>query len=78
MPSQADDINLRFGQVVRQYRGQAGLSQEELADAAGLHRTYVSLLERGLRNPSLHVILMLAGALGVSAVQLLADIEQQR
>ena len=75
MLSQTDHLSLRFGQVVRHYRGLAGMSQEELADAAGLHRTYVSLLERGRRNPSLHVINTLAMALGISVVQLISDIE---
>lgn len=78
MPSQIDDLNLRFGQVVRHYRGLAGLSQEDLADAAGLHRTYVSLLERGQRNPSLYVILTLAAALGIPAFKLVAEIESKK
>lgn len=60
---------------MRHYRGLVGMSQEVLADAAGLHRTYVSLLERGRRNPSLHVIIALAAALGISVAQLVSDIE---
>lgn len=52
----------------------AGLSQEELAASAGLHRTYVSLLERGKRNPSLQVILALAGSLGIPATKLIESV----
>lgn len=49
-------LQRRFGRVVRAHREQAGISQEALAFKAGLHRTYVSMLERGVRNPTLMVI----------------------
>jgi transcriptional regulator with XRE-family HTH domain len=49
------------------------LSQEELAERAGLHRTYVSSLERGQRNVGLDNIHALARALGVSAAELLSE-----
>ncbi len=52
-------------------RQSAGWSQEELADEAELHRTYVSDLERGTRNPSILVIERLTAALGVPAGDLL-------
>jgi transcriptional regulator with XRE-family HTH domain len=71
-----DKLSLKFGQIIRRHRLRIGLSQEELADVAGLHRTYVSLLERGLRNPSLSVIVTLAAALKTTAVQLVSDIEK--
>jgi transcriptional regulator with XRE-family HTH domain len=56
-----------FGGRLRALRRQAGLSQEELADRAGLHRTYVSSVERGRRNISLATIHSLADALGIEA-----------
>ena len=65
----------RFGQVIRQRRLKLGLSQEAFANQAGLHRTYVSLLERGERNPSLAVIEVLSTALGASMHELLGDVE---
>jgi len=65
----------QLGLVVRKHRLAAGLSQEALADRAGLHRTYVSLLERGLRNPSIDALTALAGVLGVRASLLLAEAE---
>ena len=56
---------LAFGRRVRSIREAAGLSQEALAEKAGLHRTYISSLERGHRNVGLDNILRLAVALGV-------------
>ncbi|TDE95175.1 XRE family transcriptional regulator [Occultella glacieicola] len=62
-----------FGDRIRELRHAAGLSQEELAEASGLHRTYISSLERGQRNVGLDNIHVLAGALGVTASTLLED-----
>ncbi len=56
---------------MRRFRKAAGLSQEELADRARLDRTYVSGVERGIRNPTVLVLQDLAGALGVRAMDLL-------
>lgn len=64
-----------FGAIVRELRTEQGISQEGLANLAGLHRTYVSMLERGIRNPSLTVILQLAEALGTRASTLMVDLE---
>ena len=71
------DVNQCFGKIVRRHRQSRGLSQEQLADDSSLHRTYVSLLERGQRNPSLQVIMALAEALGVTASQLVAEMESE-
>ena len=54
-----------FGGHLRFLRGRACLSQEELADKAGIHVTYLSGVERGLRNPSLRNVRRLAQAIGV-------------
>lgn len=53
-----------FGPAVRQHRELMRLSQEDLADRAGLDRTYVSGIERGRRNPTLEVLQRLSDALG--------------
>ena len=55
-----------FGAVLRRERTAAGLTQEALAEAADLHHTFVSRLERGDRAPSLETVLRLAEALGAS------------
>ena len=54
-----------FGLRIRQLRDQQGYTQEELAHRAGIHVTYLSGIERGVRNPSLKSIRALARALGV-------------
>jgi transcriptional regulator with XRE-family HTH domain len=55
-----------FGEAVRMTRRRRQLSQDALANAAGLHRTHISLIERGLREPSLETLVKLCRALGVS------------
>lgn len=59
-----------FGGLVRKQRGLRGVSQEELASRAGLHRTYLSDIERGARNPSLESINKISKALGVPLAML--------
>lgn len=68
-----DDIRVRFGRAVRKRRQELGISQEDLADRAGIHRTYVGDVERGERNIALQNIEKLAKALGVSISTLFKD-----
>jgi transcriptional regulator with XRE-family HTH domain len=67
------DVAVRFGQRLRVIRQGQGISQEKLAELAGLHRTYVSSVERGERNISLLNIESLAQALGVKMAELMPD-----
>ena len=67
------DVLHRFGGKLRVVRRKQGVSQEKLAELAGLHRTYVSSVERGERNVSLLNIEKLAVALGVSLRTLMPD-----
>ncbi|MBK81149.1 MAG: transcriptional regulator [Gammaproteobacteria bacterium] len=60
---------------LKRLRNATGLSQEALADRAGLHRTYISSVERGRRNVTLDNIFALAAALDVEASELLRSIE---
>jgi len=66
-----------FGKVLRSRRVAAGLTQEELAFASDLDRTYVSLLERGIRQPSLTTIYSVSKALGIKPWVLLKDISNR-
>ncbi len=70
-------IARRVGRVIRKYREGAGLSQEALAEEAGLHRTYISLVERGRRNISVDALSQIAEALGVYPSRLMADAERE-
>ena len=65
-----------FGRILRSRRLKAGLTQEGLAFEAGVHPTYVSLLERGARTPSLQVVLQLAQALKTTMTKLVREVEQ--
>ena len=62
---------IQFGESVKKAREKAGLSQEQLAHKAGLHRTQISLIERGERSPRLDTIQRLALALEVQPAKLL-------
>ena len=60
-----NELHIKFGKRVRELRKERGWSQEEFADRCGLDRTYVSGIERGIRNPTLQIIGIIAEALNV-------------
>lgn len=64
------NITVRFGQRLKTLRLQAGLSQEAFADKCGLDRTYISGIERGVRNPTLEVIKVIADGLEIKLSKL--------
>lgn len=66
------DVRRRLGARVQRLRQAQGLSQEELADRADLHRTYVSGVERGVRNPTVTVLEKLAQGLQTSLPDLVS------
>lgn len=68
-----DKLILTFGRNLKTYRLKSGLSQEKLADMCGLHRTYISAVERGARNISITNIERIAKILKVSAYKLLVE-----
>jgi transcriptional regulator with XRE-family HTH domain len=70
-------VNLqeRFGRVIRRRREATGISQEKLAELAGLHRTYISLLERGKRMPSIEVVRVVAASLKTTMTSLIRELE---
>lgn len=65
------DIRTRLGKNVRKLREAKGWSQEDYADRAGIHRTYISDIERGRRNPTVTVVEKLAKPLDVTVGSLL-------
>lgn len=70
-------LAIRFGEVLRERRIALGLSQETLAFNADLHRTYISLLERGIRQPSLETIFTLANEIGWQPDELIRKVQQK-
>lgn len=72
-----DPLARQFGAVVRRLREAAGTSQEALAADAGLHRTYISMLERGVRMPSILVAQQVARALGTTMGALLTQVDAE-
>jgi len=70
-----DTLQQKFGKMIRARRLKLGLGQESLADKASIHRTHVSLLERGKRMPSLEVIRKLASALETTMASLMKELE---
>lgn len=64
-----------FGHVLRKYRKHAGLTQEQLANKAGIHRTYVSLLERNEKSPTLKVFFRLCSALQAKPSEVIEAVE---
>lgn len=75
----ADNLELEkiFGDILRRRRSEIGISQEELAFLAGVDRTFVSRIERGIRQPSLRTLIGLGQALKISAADLVLEAETQ-
>jgi len=71
-------VNLRvaLAEQIRIFRFKRGLSQEELAFRAGLHRTYISLVERAKKSPTIDCLTRISAALDVRASDLLANVEK--
>lgn len=70
------DVCRRVGLNIKRIRRELGLSQEAFADQSGLHRTYISGIERGVRNPTIRVLEKIAEALGVPSARLLEDVSE--
>ena len=77
MPRTNADVLKAFGSAVRAAREESGRSQEALGNDAGLDRTYVSGLERGIRNPTLTTQIKLAEALELPLATIVSDMERR-
>jgi transcriptional regulator with XRE-family HTH domain len=75
MSAEKNPLALQFGKNLQACRERTGVAQESLGVIAGLHRTEVSMLERGLREPRLSTIVKLADALSIPLEKLLVGIE---
>jgi len=64
-----------FGKVLREYRLRKEMSQEALAEAAGLDRSFISLVERGIQSPNIVILIKIADVLEVPASELIARME---
>jgi transcriptional regulator with XRE-family HTH domain len=73
--AKADSVLIAFGNSVKKRREAKGLTQELLAEKADLDRTYVSDIERGLRNPGIKNVARLAKALGLTTSELCKGVD---
>jgi transcriptional regulator with XRE-family HTH domain len=70
-----NSLEKAFGNVLRRLRQERGLSQESLGFESGYHRTYISILERGQKSPSLQTIFNLSKALKIEPAELIKLVE---
>lgn len=73
----ADKIKIEFGLLLKQLRKEKGVSQEQLAHDSSLDRTYISMLERGIYQPSLETIFALTKSLNISPSVLVSTLEER-
>lgn len=64
-----------FGEILRFYRKLSKVTQDKLSEAIGMDRTYISMLERGKRFPSLDTVIKISHALNIKASDLIHDLE---
>jgi ribosome-binding protein aMBF1 (putative translation factor) len=76
MPHVQSVMSDAFSRVVKRHREEKGLSRAALAEMAGLHQTYIGLLEREERSPNLDTAKAIASALGLTLTQMVAEAEQ--
>jgi len=70
------EVALAFGKVLRKRRVAAGFTQEQLAHESELQRNYVSLMERGINQPTINTLIKLATSLGCTAAEIVDEVEQ--
>ena len=70
------ELDKSFGIALRKCRKRAGISQEQLNFRTGVHRTYISEIERGVKSPTLHTVAALAKALGMKPSDLMRMAEE--
>jgi len=73
-----NSLESRFGLVLKELRVKKGYSQESLAIECDLDRTYISLLERGLRQPTISTLFTIASALEVTPSSIVKELEKEK
>lgn len=73
---QSGQLEQILGRELQRYRQEKGWSQEYLAEITGLHRTYISQLERGLKSPSVRVLSHITNALGLRMSEFFSSVEE--
>lgn len=71
-------IKVQLGQAVKKFRLSQNISQEKLAEIVDLHRTYISMVERGERNISLINIVRIAEGLGIKTSEIFLEMEKEK
>lgn len=74
----SDSLRATLAENIKAFRSQKGLSQEELAELCGLHRTYIGSVERQERNVTLSTLGVLSAALGITVPELLTKQKSKR
>ena len=69
-------VSVAFGKILSQLRSNSTMSQEELGNLSGYHRTYISLLERGERCPSLETIFQISKAFSRKPSEIISMVEE--
>lgn len=77
LPVLKGDLKTIFGAVLREYRTEKEITQQQLADFAGMDRAYISELERGLLTPSLETFFKLSYELRINPQEFIAKIDQE-
>ncbi len=67
----------KLGEIIAKHRVKSEMSQETLADLAQIHRTYVSQIERGLKYPTIYVLVQIAKALDMKLSDLIIELEKE-
>jgi transcriptional regulator with XRE-family HTH domain len=78
MPTQKTPNQVALGQAVKAVRTMAGKTQEQVANAIGMHVTYISDIERGARNPSWDAVARLATGIGVGTAAIATEYDRRR
>jgi len=69
------NVNVSLGKLIKKRRKELQLSQEQLAESAGLHRTYIGQLEHGKKGPTIKTLFMIAKTLQIKPSEIMRELE---